>query len=257
MPSGAIRAPLAGVTAAAAVLLATGALLLASASAGPDAAQAGCGGKLRASADVVSKFPKAFARQYKRKLRLDVTLRRGKARKWRAELYTFSGYLLGKSKEQKRLRGTDRTVIKLRQALQPGAFTVVVKGKVRRCGEKEVSQVLRFRSCLNKLPIEFVDRPGGMAADYNAGGYVSVRVAPRSSWAPIRRVRSTLSSFDGVIYGRAELPRGSRRLIGEQFLDNELIRNLQPGKYSLFVEGKAPQPRSCGEVTRSTVLRFG
>ena len=222
---------------------------------GPGIARAGCGG-LKAEVVPMSRFPKAFASQYRRKLRVRVERRKGSVRKWHVELYTFSGFLLGKSKTDERLSRGEVAKIKLKQAMQPGPYTVVVKGKAGGCGERETADIIRLRGCLGKLPIKFVKRPKGLASDYNSGGFVSVKVAPRPAWAPLRKIESTLSGFDGIVYGTAELPPGSKRLIGEQFLDHELTRNLEPGEYSISVTGKAPQPKSCGDTSRSTVLKF-
>jgi hypothetical protein len=222
---------------------------------GPQVADARCG-NLRAQVEVVSRFPKPFATQYKKKLRIQVFNRTRNVKRWHAELYTFSGYRLGRSKPGKWLQWGDKTAIKLRQSMQPGKYTVVIKGKIMGCGKREVSDVVNLRGCLNRLPIRFPNKPGGNAADYNAGGYVSVGIEPRDAWAPIRRIKSTLLDFNGTVYGRAELPRGSRKLIGKQFLHHELTRELAPGQYTVLVEGKAPQPRSCGDKTRSTVLTF-
>lgn len=222
---------------------------------GPAVAAAACG-NLRADVEVVSRFPKPFASQYKRKLRVEILNRTRNVKRWRVELYTFSGYRLGKSKPKKWLRWGDRTAIKLRQSMQPGKYTAVVKGKIRGCGKSEATDVVNLRGCLNQLPIKFPNKPTGNAADYNAGGYVSVGIEPRSDWAPIKRIKSTLLDFNGTVYGRAELPRGSRNLIGRQFLDHELTRELTAQQYTVLVEGKAPQPRSCGDKTKTTVLTF-
>ena len=36
----------------------------------------------------------------------------------------------------------------------------------------------------------------------------------------------------------------------------QLKRTLQPGEYSVTVGGKAPQPRSCGNKTKTATLKF-
>jgi hypothetical protein len=253
------RVPVAGSFLMAALLLALALIFTGgvggSRDGGPQVANAGCG-NLRAQVEVVSRFPKPFASQYKKKLRIQVFNRTRNVKRWHAELYTFSGFRLGKSKPKKWLRWGDRTAIKLRQSMQPGKYTVVLKGKILRCGKRETSDVVNLRGCLNQLPVRFPNKPGGNAADYNAGGYVSVGIEPRSDWAPIKKIKSTLLDFNGTVYGRAELPRGSRNLIGRQFLDHELTRELTAQQYTVLVEGKAPQPRSCGDKTKSTVLTF-
>jgi hypothetical protein len=221
---------------------------------GPTPAQASCG-SLKVKTEVVSKFPKVFANQYDKKLRISVKRGGHAVHHWRAELYTFGGYLLGRSKWDPRMGTSDRAALKLRQSMQPGKYTLVVKGSVGRCGELERDQIVNFRGCLNSLPIKFVDKPGGTAADY--GRYLSVKIAPKPVWAPLQDIRGTLSNFEGDVYGSAELPRGSRKLIGEQFLDFKLKKGgLQKGGYSVYVTGKARQPKQCGNLAKSTSLRF-
>lgn len=220
----------------------------------PATAEAGCG-KLKAHPQVVSRFPKIFANQYEKKLKVSVTRGRGAVRDWRVQLYTFGGFLLGESEVDKTMSSSDSATMKLRVALQPGKYTLVTKGTVRGCGEVERDEIINFRDCLNNLPITFVDKPGGTAADY--GRYLSVKIAPKPVWAPLVDIYGTLSSFDGDVYGKAELPRGQRKLIGTQSLNFELKSGgLDSGGYSVYVSGKARQPRSCGDLSKSTVLKF-
>ncbi len=49
-------------------------------------------------------FPRPFASQYKKKLHVQVFNRTGNVKKWHLELYTYSGFFLGKSKEQELAR---------------------------------------------------------------------------------------------------------------------------------------------------------
>lgn len=253
------RAPAALALLAASALLAIALLLTGSiagnpAGSGPAVAEAGCN-QLNVRGTVKTRFSKPFARQYKRNVKVSV-VQKGpdKVRDWHAELFTFSGFRLGKSKPDNRLDGTETTKIRLKQPLQPGKYTMVIKGSRDSCGFKEKVQVEKFRSCLNRLPIKFFDRPGGTAADYDR--FVSVGISPRPEFAPIKKVRSRLKSADGVLYGKAELPKGFRNLIGEQYLHHKLDRDLDPGEYRVNVTGRAPQPRSCGEVKKSATLRF-
>lgn len=245
--------------AVAALLLAAVAVLLLSGLAGggadgPDRADASCG-QLKVQPRVVSKFPKVFANQYDKKMKIAVTHGGHSVRHWRAELYTFGGYLLGRSKWDSRMGGNDHTALKLRVPMQPGRYTLVVKGTVGGCGELERDMVVNFRGCLNSLPIKFIDKPGGTAADY--GRWLSVKIAPKPVWAPLKDIRGTLSNFEGDVYGTAELPRGSRKLIGEQVLDFKLKQGgLQKGGYSVSVTGKARQPRRCGNLSKNTSLQF-
>ncbi len=222
---------------------------------GPAVADARCGG-LHAKVSAVSHFPRPFAAQYKKKLRVQVFNRTGNVKKWHLELYTYSGFYLGKSKDRKWLQWGDKAAIKLRRSMQPGPYTVVVKGDILGCGSSETSDTVKVRGCLDKLPIRFFNKPKGDAADYNRGGYVSIGIRPRSSWSPISKIHSKLTDFDGVVYGRADLPKGSRKLIGEEYLNHKLKRKLTAGDYTIDVKGKAPQPRACGEKTKTKTLHF-
>ena len=222
--------------------------------AGPTHADASCGA-LRVQPEVVSKFPKVFANQYDKKMRISVQRGRSHVRHWRVELYTFGGFLLGKSQYKSKMGSTDRISMELRVPMQPGKYTLVVKGQVGKCGELEYNRVLNFRGCLHGLPISFPNKPGGTAADY--GRYLSVNIAPKPVWAPLKDIRGTLSNFEGDVYGTAELPRGSRKLIGEQTLDFKLKSGgLQSGGYSVYITGKARQPNQCGNLTKTTSLHF-
>ena len=238
--------------AAVAVLLLSG--LLGGGANGPDRADASCG-SLAVQSRVVSKFPKVFADQYDKKMKIAVSRGGHSVRHWRAELYTFGGYLLGRSQWDSRMSRDDRTTLKLRMPMQPGRYTLVVKGSVRGCGELERDLVVNFRGCLDSLPIKFIHKPGGTAADY--GRWLSVKIAPKPVWTPLKDIRGILSNFEGDVYGTAELPRGSRKLIGEQVLDFKLKRGgLQKGGYTVHVTGKARQPRQCGNLSKSTSLQF-
>jgi hypothetical protein len=220
----------------------------------PARAEAACG-SLKADPVVVSSYPKAFAGQYDKRMKVAVERGRERVRDWRVELYTFGGFLVGKSRFDKSMSRRDHASVSLRLAIQPGKYTLVTKGEVRGCGLIERNDVVAFRGCLKKLPVKFLDKPGGTAADY--GKYLSMEIEPKPIWAPITQIRSTLSSFDGDIFGRAELPPGQRKLIGRQFLHHRLKSGgLQPGGYTVTVTGKARQPRSCGSLSRTTSLSF-
>lgn len=221
---------------------------------GPDRAQAACG-SLKVDPVVISNFPKMFANQYDKKMRIAVARGRQAVSNWRVELYTFGGFLLGKSKFDKSMSRNDHATLNLKLGIQPGKYTLVTKGEVKGCGLIERFDVVSFRDCLSKLPIKFIDKPGGTAADY--GGFLSVKIAPNPIFAPLSDIRSTLTNFDGDIFGKAELPRGEDKLIGEQFLDHKLKSGgLKPGGYSVYVTGKARQPRECGNLAASTSLNF-
>ncbi len=221
---------------------------------GAAAAAAGCG-KLKVRSEVVSRFPRVFANQYEKKLKVAVQSGRRAVSDWRVQLYTFGGFLLGESAIDRRMTRSETATMKLRVPIQPGRYTLVTKGAVPGCGELERDEVINFRDCLNGLPISFADKPGGSASDY--GRYLSVKIAPKPVWTPLVDVHGTLSNFNGDVYGKAELPRGRRKLIGAQFLDFKLKSGgLDSGGYSVYVSGKARQPRSCGDLSKSTVLEF-
>lgn len=222
--------------------------------AGPARADASCG-TLKVQPEVVSRFSKVFANQYTKKMRIAVDRGRSNVKHWRVELYTFGGFRLGKSKYQRKMGSTDKATMNLRIPMQPGKYTLVVKGEVKGCGELELDKVLSFRGCLRSLPVSFPNKPGGTAADY--GKWLSVNIAPKPVWAPLKDIRATLSNFEGDVYGTAELPRGNRKLIGEQTLDFKLKNGgLEEGGYSVYVTGKARQPNQCRNLTKITSLHF-
>lgn len=250
------RAPVAGGVFLAVVLLLALALIFTGAvgsnGQGPAIADAGC--RIHAKVKPVSRYPAPFASQYTKKLRVTVYNRTGNVKTWHLELYQFSGAKLGRSRERHYLTFGTKAAINLRQALQPGSYTVVVKGNIPGCGDVETSSVVNLRPCLGKLPIRFFNKPGGTASDY--GKYLSVGIQPREGWSPIRDIHSVVADFDGVVYGRASLPKGYKKLIGQQFLNHKLTRKLKKGGYSVTVTGKAPQPIACGNKVKSTTLKF-
>lgn len=210
--------------------------------------------ELAADGKVVSRFPKAFASQYTKKMKIRVRPRTG-VKKWRVELYTFSGILLGKSKVRKSfMRDGDVAKVKLKQPMQPNKYTLVIKGDVPGCGYLETTELVKLKQCKPKLPLKITNKPKGTASDY--GGFLSIGIKPRPGWEGIRKVESVVSDFNGNVYGRAELPKGQRRVIGEVFLHHELTRNLQAGGYSVYITGRAPQPRACGDKAKNVTLKF-
>ena len=94
-------------------------------------------------------------------------------------------------------------------------------------------------------PSAFPDKPGGTAADY--GRYLTVKVAPKSVWSPLKRTFTAPSRTSMVTSMEPRSSPGSRKLIGEQPLDFKLKNGgLQTGGYSVYVTGKARQPKQCG-----------
>jgi hypothetical protein len=244
-----------GLAVAATLLLA----LLVALSGGPSVtpeADAGC--KIRVSSlEPVSKYPFPFASQYTSKMRVAVFNSTGGVYDWRVELYDYAGNRMGKSKVRKQwLYWGDTATIHLKQPMQPNGFTLILKGEVHNCGFSEDKDTVKLMDCRDDLPITATETPTGLAADYNAGGYVSVEIKPESGWTPIRDVHSTLRNAAGEKFGEAELPKGYRNLIGEKSLDHELTRTLTPGEYEVDVRARAPQPKSCGKVSASIPLEF-
>ncbi len=220
---------------------------------GPASADARCG-QIHAKVKPFSRFPAAFANQYTKKLRVTVYNRTGNVKNWHLELYTYSGQKLGRSKERHYLTYGTKAAINLRQAMQPGSYTVVVKGEVPGCGETQDSNPINLRGCLSKLPIRFFNKPRGTASDY--GKYLSIGIQPREGWSGVKGIHSTLTSFNGIVYGKAELQKGYKKLIGQQYLNHKLKRKLTKGGYSVTVRGQAPQPRACGDKSKTTTLKF-
>jgi len=250
------RVPLVGWGLLAVALLLAFALLLTGAvgGSGEGPSLAGACGQIHAKVRPYSRYPAAFASQYTKKLRVTVYNRTGNVKTWHLELYTFDSQKLGRSKERSYLTYGTKAAINLRQAMQPGDYTVVVKGEVPGCGPSQDSNPISLRGCLSKLPIRFFNKPKGTASDY--GKYVSIGIEPREGWSGTRQIHSTLSKFNGVVYGKAELPKGYKKLIGQQYLNHKLTRKLTSGEYSVNVTGKPPQPRACGNKTKSTTLKF-
>jgi hypothetical protein len=226
---------------------------------GPERAAAGCSGIKVKEIKPITKYGAPFAAQYTRKMRVEVFNYTGGVHKWKVELYDFSNNRLGSSKRtgsNDYLYWGDTATIKLKRPMQPNGYTLVLKGDVAGCGFSEAPDPIRLRSCLKTLPIKAFDRPQGKASDYNSGGYVSVGVIPKDGWQPIRNVQSTLTSSSGVVYGQAELQRPFKKLTGKAYLDHKLTRTLVPGDYTVFITGRANQPRSCGDKSKSIGLKF-
>lgn len=219
-------------------------------------ANAGC--KIRVSSlEPVSRYPLPYASQYTSKMRVQVFNYTGGVYKWQVELYDFAGNRMGRSKIRKQwLYWGDTTTIYLKRPMQANSFTLVLKGEVFECGFSEDKDLVKLMDCRDDLPITATEIPTGLAADYNAGGFVSLEVKPDSGWTPIRDVKSTLRDAANVSYGEARLPKGYKSLIGERSLDHQLTRTLTPGDYRVDVRARAPQPKSCGKVSASFPLVF-
>lgn len=229
--------------AAGAVALTLAALALAH----PAGAQAGCTTRLPISYSLESRF----ALSYRRVVPITVTSGARQIRNLRVKLYTFNGDLLG-SVSRASLSGSAVLRLRLRFALQPGAYTIYAEGEPNAssaCGPKHSSSVIRFSSCITSLPVSFPDPPGGYAEDYE--GYLSFTLASRG--ALMRSLKVSVSNFAGELFGASSV----RALFGSLTVNVPLRRALTPGGYTIYVEGWiSAQPRSCGPKSAEQVLTF-
>ena len=134
---------------------------------GPAHAEARCGERLAATYNVQSRYPKLYASQYKKRVKVNVTTHHGPLVEWQVQLYTFQGKLLGQTKRKRALNNSDTVRVDLKFPMQPGKFTIVIKGYPRGCrAESQMADVVRFSDCTDRLPVKFPEKPGGVAADY-------------------------------------------------------------------------------------------
>ncbi len=219
---------------------------------GPDSAEARCGERLAAKYSVQSRYSKLYASQYKKKLKVSVTTHHGPLVEWQVQMYTFQGKLLGQTKRKRALNNTKTVRVDLKFPIQPGKFTIVIKGFPRGCHSESVtSDVVRFADCTTRLPVKFPSLPGGTASDY--GAFLSVPVESRGG-ALIKHPESEIFSFDGTFYGRNI--DDYKVLFGRLTFNNKLTRALQPGGYTMVVSGRLDQPRECGNKTAQVTLTF-
>lgn len=220
---------------------------------GPAAAEARCGERLAAGYKVKSRFPKLYASQYKKKVKVNVTTHHGPLVAWQVQLYTFQGKLLGQTKRKRALNHSKTVKVRLKFPIQPGKFTIVIKGYPRGChSESEMSDVVRFADCTNRLPVKFPNRPGGLAADY--GGFLSVPIESRGG-ALIKNPETEVYSSSNEYYGRS-IDR-YKRLFGRLTFNNKLTKVLRPGTYYVVLYGRVDQPRECGSQSTEVELTFG
>ena len=219
----------------------------------PQAAHARCVTRLPVK---VSLPDGLYAVAYTKQLRVRVNPRGVRIRNLRAELYTFSGRLMGVSPRRRSARVVATLKVRLKRLFRPlqvGGYTLVLTGEPnasRSCGPKQAFRVLRMRACRNTLPITFPFLPGGRAVDYR--DYLSVPV--RSNGQVIRDLHSTVFGFDGSLLGRAP---DLLALFGERSLDHRLAHPLRPGGYTLVVEGWIDeQPRACGPKRAQATMTF-
>jgi hypothetical protein len=219
----------------------------------PGAASAACITRLPVK---VSLPDGPYAVAYTKDVLVRVNPRGVRIRNLRADLYTFSGERMGASAPRRAVEVVATLKLRLGRIFRPlqvGGYTLVLTGEPnasRHCGPKQATRVLKLRACKDTLPVTFPKLPGGRAADY--GGFLSVPV--RSNGNVIRDVRSSVYGFDGSLLGRAP---PLLALFGEQTLDNELVRSLQPGRYTVIVEGLiGEQPATCGPKTAQATMTF-
>lgn len=248
---GAFGAGLASVALCAAVLIALGSGP-AGTPLGPAQAEARCGEPLAATYSVQSRYPKLYASQYKKRVKVNVTTNHGPLVEWQVQLYTFQGKLLGQTNRKRALNRSDTVRVDLKFPLQPGKFTIVIKGYPRGCrAESQMADVVRFSDCTDRLPVKFPDMPGGVAADYE--GFLSIPVESRGG-ALIKDPRTEIYSFSNEFFGRDidEYPR----LFGRLTFNNKLVKPLRAGSYTVIVSGRLDQPRECGSKDAQATLTF-
>jgi hypothetical protein len=197
-----------------------------------------------------------YAVAYTKQLRVRVNPEGVRIRNLRAELYTFSGQRMGVSPRRRAARVVATLKLRLGRIFRPlqvGGYTLVLTGEPnasRSCGPKQAFRVVQMRACRTTLPVTFPALPGGLAGDY--GDYLSVPV--RSDGRVIRDLRSAVYAFDGSLLGRAP---DLLALFGQQSLDHRLARPLQPGSYTIVVEGWiGEQPRACGPQRARATMTF-
>jgi len=203
---------------------------------------------------VKTTIPSPFALSYKRTVPITVTSR-GPAlwRSLRVQIYTFTGVKLGEGMTRFRAKQTATVKVRLRFRMQAGRYTLVVTGEPnasQSCGPKQLTRAIRFRGCMEKLPLQFPNPPGGLAADHDGSLPVNVR---SKDGTVMRNLEASLYSFAGDTFGRRKLSI----LFGEAMINIPLDQPLQPGSYSLVVEGTIDQPDVCGPKEAKTVLTFG
>ena len=219
---------------------------------GPGVAEARCGERLAADYNIVSRYPKLYASQYKKNMKVSVTTHHGPLVEVQAQLYTFQGKLLGQSKRIDSLNSSKTIEMDLKYGMQEGKFTLVVKGFPRGChSESQSADVVRFVGCTNSLPLKFPDTPGGTAGDY--GGFLSVPIESRRG-AVIKDPRSEVYSFGGEFFGSSI--DDYKIVFGRVTMNNKLVKPLRPGSYSMEVTGRIDQPRECGPKTAVVTMEF-
>jgi hypothetical protein len=244
----------------AAAFVAAAALLIASLAAPGDAPDplgiptAGACGALPVSLKVRSKFPQAYARQYKKAVPVELTNRGGyKIGGLYVQVYTFGGLRIGSSPALGTLPAghSKQATIKLGLPIQVGGVTFVVKGANKGCPGEQISHVVEFHPCQTRLPLTFPNLPSGYASDY--GDYLSVPAEAKEGEA-IFRPRSRVYTFDDEFVGEDD--NHYRVIYGKVTFDNRLRKGLSRGGYTMVVKGWLDQPKSCGPKTAQVSMGF-
>lgn len=222
------------------------------------------GGSHESAGGCLSKLPvtHAFKSSYsashqgKRTMKLQLISEGSAIHHVKAEIYTFSGELVAKSRLYRGQFSRSKTIkLKLRyRSMQTGKYTLVVTGEPnhnRSCGPKRYQRVVEFYDCPKSLPVTFPNPPAGNARDY--GGWLTVTLEPTG--AVLRNVIVELYDADGNFFGRKRLGA----LYGTAQVPIELRHKLVDGVYTVIVTAPGTVPRRCGgdDVEAKKTLRFG
>ena len=203
---------------------------------------------------VTHTFKSSYSASYKRgKIKVNVHSTGAWIHHIKAELYTFGGERIAKSKTYRRGFNTfKRLKMKLRyRSMQSGKYNLVLTGYPNErdsCGPKRYVKTVEFHDCPEALPVTFLDLPEGRASDY--GRWLSFRL--RSEIGTLRDVLIELYDFDGNFFGKAKLGA----LFGTAKVDLELRHRLVNGMYTLVVDAGRGLPRACGRKKAKQVLSF-
>lgn len=172
----------------------------------------------------------------------------------RIGIYTFGGLRVAYAVVPGIVTGRERVVsLRLRFGrMQAGRFTLYASGEPnanRSCGPKNTSRVQTFRGCPPTLPVSFPTPPGGVARDY--GGYLSVQV--HSLGVLLDSLDMTVYDFAGNLVGESTQPI----LFGDSTFDNPLTVPLQPGGYTVLLDGRVRSAPACGLRRARLVIGFG
>ena len=224
---------------------------------GPHQSGGGGGGNCISTLPVTHSFKSVYSASHtgKRTMRLEVMSAGSPIHHLKAEVYTFGGELVAKSRLYKRTFKRSKTVsLKLRyRGMQIGKYTLVISGEPnhsRSCGPKKYTKVVEFYGCPKGLPVDFPNPPGGNASDY--GQWLTVTLQPTG--AVLRNVIVELYDFENNLFGRKRVGA----LFGTAEVPIPLKHKLVNGGYTVVVTAPGSIPRVCGsDVEATKVLRFG